>query len=173
MFFFSKKGPIYTENDANQSLNQFMPPQITVTPDQGNFPYQNVFCPIKNDEMFTGQLPNTDFDSNPFNDPKPSLTKTDSFISYTEPGPVTTEEVPRSPSTNEFMAILERNSAILAQATEKNQEMAATTEALKQENSALDEVKFTDDIVDGEKEETAEQEEINESTEKDQSKISP
>lgn len=78
---------------------------------------------------------------NPFNNvdetpQKPNLTKVDSFVSYTEPGPITNAEVVstdnfmmmgKSPSgtTNEFMAILERNSAILQQASEKNEEMNA------------------------------------------------
>ena len=73
------------------------------------------------------------------NGPKKStLRKNDSFVSYTEPGPIiqqtetdgpavispTETEVKSSTTTDDFMAILERNSAILQQATEKNQEIA-------------------------------------------------
>ncbi len=88
---------------------------------------------------------------------KPSLSKVDSFVSCTEPGPVWPQdgEPVKSPTTEEFMAILERNSAVLKQATEKNQELS---EKLTDDKSASsDEVKFSDDIVDAAKEATTEE----------------
>ena len=52
----------------------------------------------------------------------------------------------RSPTTDEFMAILERNSTVLREASEKNQEL---NEAKKDEtdSAAKDDVEFSD-IVD-------------------------
>ena len=57
----------------------------------------------------------------------------------------------RSPTTDEFMAILERNSTVLREATEKNQELkgASADDAKKDEpdSNVKDDVEFSD-IVD-------------------------
>ena len=87
--------------------------------------------------------------SNPFQDQKASLRKTDSLVSCTEPGPVnaTDNDLTRSPTTDEFMAILERNSTVLKEATEKNQELKEVLDAKKDEPDSKDDVEFSD-IVD-------------------------
>ena len=87
--------------------------------------------------------------SNPFQDQKASLRKTDSLVSCTEPGPVnaTDNDLVRSPTTDEFMAILERNSTVLKEATEKNQELKEVLDAKKDEPDSKDDVEFSD-IVD-------------------------
>ena len=87
--------------------------------------------------------------SNPFQDQKASLRKTDSLVSCTEPGPVnaTDNDMTRSPTTDEFMAILERNSTVLKEATEKNQELKEVLDAKKDEPDSKDDVEFSD-IVD-------------------------
>ena len=87
------------------------------------------------------------------------------MVSCTEPGPVNTSENDvRSPTTDEFMAILERNSTVLREATEKNQELKANAEAQKDEpdSKAKDDVEFSD-IVDAK--------EANEDTEKSEFKL--
>ena len=94
--------------------------------------------------------------SNPFgsSEQKGSLRKTDSLVSCTEPGPVnvTDTDMVRSPTTDEFMAILERNSTVLREATEKNQELkgaSSANDAKKDEpdSNVKDDVEFSD-IVD-------------------------
>ena len=75
------------------------------------------------------------------------MKKTDSVISCTEPGPVSLPETDiRSPTTDEFMAILERNSSVLKQASEKNQELSETKKD-ETDSAAKDDVEFSD-IVD-------------------------
>lgn len=154
---------------------------------------------MKYDAIFTGQgAPLTNGNStmlmeeqafvsngnpfNPFNNvekPKPSLTKVDSFVSYTEPGPVTSPDVvstdnfsmmmngnnsPSSSSgtTNDFMAILERNSAVLQQASEKNEEMNG-----KKNEESQEQIETNVDNVDAGKDEQNEEPEKNEVTAND------
>ena len=95
------------------------------------------------------------------NGPKKStLRKNDSFVSYTEPGPIiqqtetdgpavispTETEVKSSTTTDDFMAILERNSAILQQATEKNQEIAKEKDNEKKPDPNVGATTSSDDV---------------------------
>ena len=131
-------------------------------PDPFNTSNQTPVNPIQDPNQTPIQNPNQTPIAQPQEEPDgpkngSSLTRIESFASYTEPGPIDSDLV-RSPTTDEFMAILERNSAVLQQASEKNQEIAAKSDIAKKDDSneqskAADEVKFTD-IVDAGKETT-------------------
>ena len=105
---------------------------------------------INNDPFQTTSEEVTDITDDKNGPKKSTLRKNDSFVSYTEPGPIIQQtetdgpvilqsetEVKSPPTTtDEFMAILERNSAILQQATEKNQEIAKENNDKKSNTNA-------------------------------------
>ena len=116
---------------------------------QPSIPSQSVDNPFLSAPQQPPNTPNTLFiesTTNPF-ETKGTLKKTDSIVSCTEPGPVSLPESDvRSPTTDEFMAILERNSTVLRQASEKNQELNDTKKD-ETDSAAKDDVEFSD-IVD-------------------------
>jgi len=79
-----------------------------------------MFANMNNDPFQTDINKSEEIPDNSEEGPKKStLKKVDSFVSYTEPGPIQAEIELKNTSTEDFMAILKRNSAILQQATEK------------------------------------------------------
>ena len=136
---------------------------------QGDFEGQTLSNPF-----YTGPVTSNPFDSLEVSEKKKGLVKVDSFASYTEPGPINQQQpeleagTPITTTKDEFMAILERNSAILQQASEKNQEFAKNISQSEENNTEGGQGnEFIDIVDDADKDIT----DSVENDEKDKSKI--